>query len=190
MLCGVKKQKTRQKNKSRYSWRYQTGYDFLRRRVPRLCEKRNTGTQNAKHEARLDEETLGAALRGDGGAGRGGGLDDGGLGDDGVRAGGLVGGGVGVAGRVGGAGRVVDGVRRRDVCAGGGVRLLGRGAVAGAVGVGRVALRDSDGLGHGRRRGGGGVLSGSGEGQADSQDGEDACELHFEYVVVFEGYLF
>jgi len=77
-------------------------------------------------------------------------------------------------GRADGAGRVKDGE---------GPRGGGRGGGGGTTRAGRssrVALSDGDGLGHGLRRGDGGVLLlSSNHGKASGQSEQDVLELHF-----------
>lgn len=157
-----------------------------------LCEERDTSADDAEEQAALHEQVGGARGRGRGRLARG---DGGGLGrDDDGRLGGRGGGGdpEGGVARVGrgaaGAGGVGHGVpggavgRRGDA---------GRRVAAGAVGDGRVARGDGDGLRHGRG-GGGGALAGGGSGLggdhggAGGQDGEEAGGVHFCGVFGFE----
>lgn len=154
-----------------------------------LSEESNTGTENTEEDGSVRGGEAGGGALDDAGLGRSGGgacwllghLNDGGLGDD--RAGGddaELGGGGGTD-RDGGVGE-----GEGPGGEGGGGGLDRGGGVAGAVGDGWVALRDGDGLrlGEGRGLGGGDVLlGGDHHGEAGGQDGEEALELHFEYLV-------
>jgi len=161
-----------------------------------LSQKGNASTQNREQEAGLNENSSGSGSR-DSRRGRVGlsGLHNHSrsLEDRRLRGGHDVGARVRVT--TGGTdrdGRVGDGVRRNR--AGGGDDDLRRssgddggagsrrrrGSEARAVGDGRVALSDGDGLSHGRGRGKGLIDLLSGESQASGHKGEEALELHFD----------
>jgi hypothetical protein len=136
-----------------------------------LCQKSNTSAQQREHEAGLKDKSVGGTcLDGRWGLRSGGNHDNRSL-NRGGTAGRLLGGYcpaglvVVVPGRGGGDGRV-------------GLGPL----MTGAFRRGRVALGDGDRLGHGRRRGGGGVLLAHDHGNGRGQNGEDALELHFDGV--------